>query len=34
MAELIPLAEASQAQAHEQARATGTAYARLTATAA
>jgi FMN-dependent NADH-azoreductase len=34
MAELIPLAEASQAQAHEQARATGTAYAQLTATAA
>ena len=34
MAELIPLAEASQAKAHEQARATGTAYAQLTATAA
>ena len=34
MAELIPLAEASQAQAHEQARATGTAYAQRIATAA
>ena len=34
MAELIPLAEASQAQAHEQARVTGTAYAQITATAA
>ena len=34
MAGLLPLAEASQAQAHEQARATGTAYAQLTATAA
>ena len=34
MAELIPLAEASKTQAHEQARATGTAYAQLTTAAA
>ena len=34
MAGLIPLAEASRTQAHEQARATGTAYAQLTTTSA
>jgi FMN-dependent NADH-azoreductase len=32
MADLIPLAEASQAQAHDRARETGAAYARLAAT--
>ena len=34
MAELLPLAEASEARAHERARATGTAYAGLAAAAA
>jgi FMN-dependent NADH-azoreductase len=34
MAELLPLAEASEARAHEQARAAGTAYAGLAAKAA
>ena len=32
MAELIPLAQASQSQAHDRARETGAAYAQLTAT--